>query len=134
MSQFQFSEGKSMPTCHATSWTNWYSALISQILTPKSYPQLGVIDIFSVFVEYFGTDGYFGFQICSKNTNSATTLKSTPAQFVHTCALCSTALYSVQHILKSKVNSNPMLARLAKKSSTSSKFEYIRKPISVVSK
>jgi hypothetical protein len=57
---------------------------------------------FLVFVvEYFGTDAYFGCQICFKNTNSATTLKSSPAQFVHTCALRSTTLYSVRHILKS---------------------------------
>jgi hypothetical protein len=46
--------GESMPTRDAICWTYWYSALISQILTPKSYHRLGVIDIFSVCCGYFG--------------------------------------------------------------------------------
>ncbi len=105
---FQFSnsngwrifDAKSMPTRGAICWTYWYSALISQILTPKSYHRLGVIDIFSVAVEYFGTDGYFGCQICSKKYEFSYHSKNSPAQFVHTFAICSTALHSVPHILK----------------------------------
>ena len=39
---------KSMTTRGAICWTYWYSALISQILTPKSNHRLVRIDIFSV--------------------------------------------------------------------------------------
>jgi hypothetical protein len=42
-----------------------------------------------------------GVRSVPKNTNSVTTLKSSPAQFVHTCAIRKTALHSVRHILKS---------------------------------
>jgi hypothetical protein len=50
-----------------------------------------------------------GVRSVPKHTNSATTLKSSPAQFVHTCALRSTTLYSVRHILKSvpKISERP---------------------------
>ncbi len=50
-----------------------------------------------------------GVRSVPKNTNSATTLKSSPAQFVHACAIHSTALYSVRHILKSvpKISERP---------------------------
>ena len=39
---------KSITTVGAICWTYWYSALISQILRPKSYHRLGLIDIFCV--------------------------------------------------------------------------------------
>ena len=39
---------KSITTVGAICWTYWYSALITQILTPKSYHRLGLIDIFCV--------------------------------------------------------------------------------------
>jgi hypothetical protein len=50
-----------------------------------------------------------GVRYVPKNTNSATTLKSSPAQFVHTCAICFTALYSVRHILMTapKISERP---------------------------
>jgi hypothetical protein len=68
-------------------------------------PRLGVIDIFSVccgiFWNILEQMAISGVRSVPKNTNSATTLKSSPAQFVHTCAIHSTALYSVRHILKS---------------------------------
>ena len=94
-----------MPTRGAICWTCWYSALISQILKPKSYHRLGMIDIFSVcrgiFWNIFEQMAISGVRSVPKNTNSATTLKSSPAQSVHTCAIRSTVLYSVRHILKS---------------------------------
>ncbi len=95
---------QSMPTCGAICWTYWYSALISQILTPKSYHWLGVIDIFSVcrgiFWNIWEQMAISGVRSVPKNTNSATTPKNSPAQFVHAYAVRSTALYAVRHILK----------------------------------
>jgi hypothetical protein len=96
-----------MPTCGAICWTYWYSALISEILTPKSYHRLGVIDIFSVcrgiFWNILEQMAILGVRSVPKNTNSATTLKSSPAQFVHTCTILRcTALYSVRHIFKDR--------------------------------
>jgi hypothetical protein len=41
-----------------------------------------------------------GVRSVPKSTNSATTKKNSPAQFVHTYALRSTALKAVRHILK----------------------------------
>jgi hypothetical protein len=41
-----------------------------------------------------------GVRSVPKNTNSATTLKNSPAQFVHAYAIHITALYAVRHILK----------------------------------
>jgi hypothetical protein len=41
-----------------------------------------------------------GVRSVPNNTNSATTLKNGPAQFVHAYAIRSTALYAVRHILK----------------------------------
>jgi hypothetical protein len=41
-----------------------------------------------------------GIRSVPKNTNSATTLKNSPAQFVHAYAIRSTASYGVRHILK----------------------------------
>ena len=95
----------SRPTRGAIRWTFWYSALISQILTPKSYNRLGMIDIFSVCPGIFWNDtleqmAVLGARSVPKNTNSATTLYSSPAQFVHSCAICCTALYLEHHILK----------------------------------
>jgi hypothetical protein len=94
-----------MPSCGAICWTYWYSALISHILTPKSYHWLGMIDIFSVccgiFWNIMEQMAIWSARSVPKNTNSATTLKSSPAQSVHTWAICSMALYSAQHILKS---------------------------------
>ena len=75
-----------MPTRGAICWTYWYSALISQILTPKSYHRLGVFDIFSVcrgtFCNLLEQIAISGVRSVPKNTNSATILKSSPAQFV----------------------------------------------------
>ena len=113
-----------MPTRGAICWTYWYSALISQILTPKSYHRLGVFDIFSVcrgtFCNLLEQIAISGVRSVPKNTNSATILKSSPAQFVlfdmpfhpdwlvgfkhfnhdvmmcHTCAVRCTALQSVK--------------------------------------
>jgi hypothetical protein len=50
-----------------------------------------------------------GVRSVPKNTNSATTLKNSPAQFVHTYAIRSTASYAVRHILKTvpKVSERP---------------------------
>jgi hypothetical protein len=45
-----------------------------------------------------------GVRSVPKTTNSATTLKCSPAQCVNACAICSRALYSVRHILKSVPN------------------------------
>jgi hypothetical protein len=73
-----------MPTCGAIRWIHWYSALISQILTPKSYNQLGLIDIFSLSWNILEQMAILGVRSVPKNMNSATTLNSNPAQFVHT--------------------------------------------------
>jgi hypothetical protein len=51
-------------------------------------------------LEYFGTDGYFGCQICSKKYKFSYHSKNSPAQFVHAYAICNTAFYAVRHILK----------------------------------
>jgi hypothetical protein len=70
---------KSMPTRGAICWTYWYSALISQILTPKSYHRLGVIDIFrlcrGIFWNILEQMAISGVRSVPKNTNSATTQK-----------------------------------------------------------
>jgi hypothetical protein len=93
-----------MPTRGAICWKYWYSALISQILTPKSYHRLGVIDIFSVCCGIFWSIleqmAISGVRSVPKITNSGTTLKNSPAQFVYAYAIRSTALYAVRHILK----------------------------------
>ena len=74
---------KSMPTRGAICWTYWYSALISQILTPKSYHRLGVIDILSVcrgmFWNILEQIAISGVRSVPKITNSASTLKSSRA-------------------------------------------------------
>ncbi len=76
-----------MPTSGAICWTYWYSALICPILTPKSYHRLGLIDIFSVcrgiFWNILEQMAISGVRSVPKNTDSATTLKNSPAQFVH---------------------------------------------------
>jgi hypothetical protein len=50
-----------------------------------------------------------GVRSVPKNTNSATTLKNNPAQFVYAYAIRSTASYAVRHILKTvpKVSERP---------------------------
>ena len=50
-----------------------------------------------------------GVRSVPKNTNSATTLKNSPVQFVHAYAILSTASYAVRHILKTipKVSERP---------------------------
>jgi hypothetical protein len=68
---------------------------------------LGAIDIFSVrrgiFWNILEQMAILGVRSVPKNTNSATTLESSPAQFVHTCTILrGTALYSVRHIFEDR--------------------------------
>jgi hypothetical protein len=91
---------KSMPTRHAICWTYWYSALISKILTPKSYHRLGVIDIFSVCCGAFWNRWLFRVSdLFQKMRIQLPLKKNSPAKFVHAYAIRSTALYAVRHVL-----------------------------------
>ena len=82
-----YAYNESITTVGTICWTYWYSALISQILTPKSYHRLGLIDIFCVCL---GIDcnileqiAIWGVRSVPKNTHSATTPENRAAQFVH---------------------------------------------------
>ena len=73
-----------------------------------------------------------GVRSVPKNTNSATTLKNSPAQFVHAYAIRSTALYAVRHILKTvpKVSERPRVrARFHPKNSATVKDRTALGPI-----